>query len=319
MSYNKHGSFLKGMMSYRVAEGVTSSAIHSFLMSLDCPRALTVWLLFSNNEHVQLSELTCNPGDYENVTTARDAYVATCFLSKYVGLNLPFDLNTVAFEKFERFELLCKQTNSRFRNLLTDPKYQGPVVWLHHAVTRKIQKILGEFCARELFESPDWGPGASTMVRRREASPAKKFQLEAGITRDLYNLFPIEVFAEVYPLWADHLLELGFPKFEVGNKVTTVPKNSKTNRVIAIEPGINLWFQLSVGEMISRRLARYGVDTHDQTRNQRLAYEGSKSNSLATIDLSSASDSVSLEVVRQLLPPDWFEAMDCMRDRKSVV
>ncbi|DAD51889.1 TPA_asm: RNA-directed RNA polymerase [ssRNA phage Esthiorhiza.2_37] len=314
MSSKKYGGrFHKGIASYRVPESVTLSAIEAYYSSLDCPRALTALILFRSGEHEQLSKLEFNPLHYANHVALRDAYAATKFLSKYKGLTLPYDLDEVAFKKFDEFELLCKQTNSRFRNLLLDPKYSGRVVWLHHAVTRKIAKILGDFSAEDLFSMPDWGPGASTLIKRRDASPAKKFRCETGITRDLYSLIPWETLKEAYPLWADQLVDSGFPNFQVGNKVITVPKDATTNRVIAIEPGLNLWFQKAVGDMIGMRLRRYGVDLRYQSRNQELARKGSLTSKLATIDLSSASDSIASSVVEEIIPQRWFLLMDSCR------
>jgi hypothetical protein len=314
MSSKKYGSqFLKGLRDFRVSGGVTSLAIEDFFSALDCPRALTALILYRSGEHEQLAKLGFNPSDYLTMSDCRDAYQATCFLSKFKGLSSGLDLESVAFEKFEKFEDLCKRTNNRFRILSNDPSFRGDVVWLHSAVIRKIEKILGDFESEEFFEMPDWGPGASTLIKRRDASSVKKFQCETGITRDLYALIPTGLLEEKYPLWARQLVLSGFPTFQVGNKVVTVPKNAMTNRVIAIEPGINLWFQKSVGEMIGRRLRRYGVDLRYQSRNQQLALKGSKTNLLATVDLSSASDSISRAVVEELLPPRWFHVMDACR------
>lgn len=314
MSSKKFGSkFLKGLTSYRVAEGLFPLACESYLSALDCPRALTVAILLRNGEHDQLSKLEFDPLHYNSMVEFRDAYAATKFLSKYKGLTLSSDLDEVALAKFREFETLCKQTNSRFRNLQHDPKYSGRVVWLHSAVIRKIERILGEFSADEFFSQPDWGPGASTLIKRKDASPARKFQCETGITRDLYDLIPLDLLRAAYPLWARHLDEVGYPTFQVGNKVITVPKDATTNRVIAVEPGINLWFQMSIGRMIGRRLRRCGVDLRYQDRNQRLAYRGSITNSVASVDLSSASDSIAFSVVEELIPPRWFSVMDSCR------
>ena len=314
MSSKKYGSrFHKGISHYRVPEEVSSSAIEGYLSALDCPRALMVWLLFSNGEHDQLSQLEFNPLDYANHVALRDAYAATKFLSKYQGLSLRNDLDQVAFKKFDEFELLCKHTNRRFRFLESDPLFRGRTVWLHNAIIRKISSILGDFSAEELASMPDWGPGATTLMKRRDASPAKKFRLETGITRDLYSLFPWEALEICYPLWAAQLVEAGFPRFQVGNKVITVPKDASTNRVIAIEPGLNLWFQKAVGDMIGKRLLRCGVDLRYQSRNQQLARLGSITQGLATVDLSSASDSIACSVVEALLPPRWYHLMDACR------
>jgi hypothetical protein len=281
--------------------------------------------MFINNEHRQIAELEFNPGSYEGYVATRDAYFATKFLSKYKGLTLDFDLDDVALAKFRLSEDSCRLVNRRFWSKMPDPLFRGPTVWLHNAVKRKIFSILGDFDSEELFESPDWGPGASTMIKRRFASPQQKFQSETGITRDLYDLlddaglsggilpFWSRIMWDAYPTWYKHLQEMGFPHFEAGNKVVTVPKDASTNRVIAIEPGINLWFQKSLGEMIVRRLRRSGVDLRYQERNQRLALSGSKTSELATIDFSSASDTISRAVVEELLPRRWFLLLDCAR------
>jgi len=314
MSSKKQGGrYLKGISSFRVTKEFDSLVVAEYLSALDCPRALMVAILFREGEHDQLSKLEFNPANYNSVVDCRDAYAATKFLSKYKGLTLTNDLDEVALAKFQEFEALCKQTNVRFKSLRYDRHTAGRIVWLHSAVIRKIERILGDFSADEFFAAPDWGPGASTLIKRRDASPVKKFQYETGITRDLYDLVPLTMLSEVYPQWAYRLSLSGFPTFQTGNKVITVPKDASTNRVIAVEPGINLWFQKSIGEMIQRRLFRCGIDLRFQSRNQKLAYLGSLTNKIASIDLSSASDSIALSVVEELLPPRWFHLMDACR------
>jgi hypothetical protein len=84
MSSKKYGyKFLSKLASYRVASGVTTEVAESFFNALDCPRALTCWLLFKYNEHDQLAKLEFNPAHYSNMESCRDAYAATKFLSKY--------------------------------------------------------------------------------------------------------------------------------------------------------------------------------------------------------------------------------------------
>jgi hypothetical protein len=319
MSSKKQGGrFHKGITSYRVAEGLESSAIAEYLSALDCPRSLAILILFRNGEHEQIAKMEFNPKAYNTLIDLRSAYSATKFLSKFEGLSFDVDLDEVALKKFDEFELLCKQTNNRFRNLSLDPLFKGRAVWLHNAVIRKIDKLLGDYDADEFFAGPDWGPGASTLIKRRDASPVKKFQCETGITRDLYSLIPWETLEVVYPSWASQLVEAGFPSFQVGNKVITVPKDASTNRVIAVEPGINMWFQKSIGDMIGRRLRRYGVDLRWQINNQELARLGSISSELATIDLSSASDSIASSVIEALLPRKWWLLLDACRSHYGV-
>jgi hypothetical protein len=106
----------------------------------------------------------------------------------------------------------------------------------------------------------------------------------------------------------------------LGNKVTTVPKNAKTDRVIAIEPELNLIIQLGIGRMLRKRLNRVGLLLPDsQAHNAKGAFEGSVTGRWATIDLSMASDTVSFEIVRSLLPARWFEALEQSRSPNGVL
>jgi hypothetical protein len=188
---------------------------------------------------------------------------------------------------------------------------------LLNATIRKITDILGDFKPEEWVEASNWGPGSTTLITGDVVSSSNKFQYETGITRDLYSLVS-PWFYTAYPLWAETITresEVGGLTFEVGNKIVTVPKNAKTDRVIAIEPGLNLWFQKGIGEMIRKRLRHWGVDLTDQRRNQLLTREGSFDSLLASVDFSSASDTISRELVRELLPPDWFQVMDACRSK----
>jgi hypothetical protein len=331
MSYAKHSMrFLTEARHFRVTPEISSGLVVEFFEALDCPRSLAAALLFKYGEHEQLANLECNPLEYLTVQEFRDAYAATKFLSKFKDLVLDYDLDEEALKKFDKFELLCSRTNARFRKLESDSLYRGQVVRLHQAVQRKISNILGEFGIEEFFATADWGPGATTLIKSFNASATNKFQCETGITRDLYDLLPSALLSEVYPAWVQHISGVGFPNFQVGNKIVTVPKDATANRVIAVEPGLNLWFQLAIGTMIQRRLLRCGIDLRDQSQNQRLAYTASKDTVNATIDFSSASDSISSEVIRELFVncsyserslnnlSTWFSVMDSCRSHYGL-
>lgn len=308
--------------AFHAPSSVTVEAVFNYLSALDTPKSLMVWLLFKNKEFDQLTQVDTNPDHYlDNPFSFRRDLAATSFLSKARFLKTTFKKDQAAYEKFLKFEELCRETNNRFRRPDLDPLNKGPSVWLLNAVKRKISSLLGDYSPDEFVENAGWGPGVSTLVKGQHVSAINKFHEERGITRDLYplvsNWFPV-----AYPLWHAHLTrEYGgnWHVYEVGNTIVTVPKNSKTDRVIAIEPGINLWFQKAIGTMIRRRLRRVGIDLNTQENNQRLAREASKDGSLATVDFSSASDSISLEVVRELLPPRWFQLMDACRSKYGTL
>lgn len=92
------------------------------------------------------------------------------------------------------------------------------------------------------------------------------------------------------------------------HKVMFVPKNWKTYRTVSMEPVAYMFMQLGANNAIktylrngySRMSRHYCVDTED--KNRELARLGSIDGSFSTIDISAASDSVSLELALQ-----WFD------------
>lgn len=110
--------------------------------------------------------------------------------------------------------------------------------------------------------------------------------------------------------------------------VTFVPKDYRTDRPIAVGNSLNLFLQLGVCQYMTRQLKEFGVDLTDQSRNQDLAQQGSRyafleglenPSQFSTIDLASASDTISLEIVRLLLPSDWFTFLDDIRHQVGEV
>lgn len=96
------------------------------------------------------------------------------------------------------------------------------------------------------------------------------------------------------------------PRDEHNMRVTIVPKTAKSPRIIAMEPAVNQWGQQALMRLFTEELSHEprlsAVNWTDQLRNQQLAFEGSVFG-LATLDLSEASDRLSLQVVAAMLPP----------------
>lgn len=104
-----------------------------------------------------------------------------------------------------------------------------------------------------------------------------------------------------------------------GNVMFTVPKSTVIDRCACKEPDYNMYVQKAIGDKIRRKLKRVGIDLNDQTSNQRLALQGSREGDLATVDLSSASDSVTSMLVRRLVPDDWYYLMDDVRSHETAI
>lgn len=279
--------------------------IYEYLKALDCPRSLAVWLLYSSKEHLQLATLAWDPHDYSTVVAARDSLAATKFLSKAEFLTTGLNLREEALKKFRDAEDECRLTNRRIRSSQFEKTEAALPLFV---AARKISYILGSIPTAEIFESCDWGPGATTSIPRRRATHPNKYEIESRITASAYELVK-DAFPLAYPNWDI--------TFEVSdwNKVVTVPKDAKSDRTIAIEPGINLWFQKGIGTVIRRRLKRHGIDLNDQSHNARLSRIGAKFNNLATVDFSNASDTISTALVERLLPTDWFTMLGAFRSK----
>ena len=124
-----------------------------------------------------------------------------------------------------------------------------------------------------------------------------------------------------YPISVDHMFE-EFLHVVPGNKITFVPKDGRKDRPIAIEPRMNLFLQLGVDGFIRKRLKSWGCDLDYQGKNQRFAMLGSTHRDdrrFATIDLSAASDSVSLSLCHAILPSEWFAYLMDLRSPIGTV
>jgi len=228
---------------------VTYNAIHSFLEALDCPRSLAISIVLSSitagntSDSSELENLVdIDPLWYRYAEDFREAYVAAQFLSKNRFIPSHNDRKALAFEKFERFEDQCADTNSRLTSYFTSAHKNATLVALHHGTFRKICRILGKpISAEEFFEWGDWGPGVTQALKSNVASKPIKYRSETGISRDLLE-FLKPLFPKAYPLWADYASLTETATIQNLSKVITVPKSSKIDRVISVEPGFNLFF-----------------------------------------------------------------------------
>lgn len=110
------------------------------------------------------------------------------------------------------------------------------------------------------------------------------------------------------------------------NRFFTVPKDSEKDRGCCMEASLSLMLQLPLGEHIVHCIERaYQVDfSRLPEYHNWLAAIGSKFGTLATVDLSNASDLLARELVRLVLPGDWYATLNSLRakfteiDRKVV-
>jgi len=255
----------------------------------------------------------------------KHARQALAFFQKLRHLDIGVDREEVGLRKFLEAEELCKDTNSRLRmrreGVLSFPS-RVDAVFL--SAQRKIRRVLRDVPSLEDLPLR-FGPGSTRKTRKADASIRRKCAEGITCSEELFPL--VKAILRELPHFCSENADLSWVDEEgdewdrVSVEITTsalrfVFKNAKSYRLIGIEALLNLMYQLGYGSEIAHRLAAFGVDIRDQTLNQRRALEGSLTGALATLDLSSASDTVSKEIVYELLPLDWAHVLARGRSAK---
>lgn len=226
-----------------------------------------------------------------------------------------------ALSKFISSEMKCKRTNKRLRFHRTHFSRRREAVAEIMGKARDICEDifggLGIIGYREIVEKAGFGPGF-TFLSEVPEDRHLYYKLSGSHSITSEALPYLKSFLNQYPHWKMKLLETESTYDVVrGNRVTFVPKNALTDRTIAIEPSFNVFMQKGIDSYLKSRLRHFGVKLDDQTRNHGPAREGSMSPLYAaTIDISGASDCVSIELVRELVPHLWFILLDDFRSKE---
>ena len=253
-------------------------------------------------------------GDPRSPLFSKEGYLVASLFSK-----LPTGSNSAASRKEAALNTFLA---SDARNARSNERLLWCEGYIHGT---SIERILGRarsICASILgYETVEvyrelalWGSfsgGASTSKRRGSSTAYFKFREQGDITERAMPYLEEYVRDTRYSEIVDARGTLA--RVVPGNIFFTVPKNAETDRGACKEPDWNMFFQKGIGDYIRMRLKRVGCDLDDQTQNQRLARLGSIDGSLATIDLSAASDSNSISLVERIVPAGLYRVLDDLR------
>jgi len=289
--------------------------------------------------------------DFNYVKASRMAW---SFLKKYpfTEQESPFDTQAAALKTFFSCEQKCHETNARLRGTPS-----GELPRFIHRARFLITSLLGELRPQlcSILQMGRHGKGSTTSNTGGRVTNYYKFAdfpYTCTTSAAGYALYAISS----DPLWMQILEDSGrrksvplnvWPKGPMtkaqsemqlfsdcvdiveSDRVTFVDKTAKTKRPIAVGNSLNLWLQLAVNEDIVQKLRSVGVNLTDQARNQKFAWEGSKfcldsfgaasPNQFSTLDLASASDTIAYELVKLLLPSDWFALLCDLRHESGEV
>ncbi len=213
------------------------------------------------------------------------------------------DADAVAFSKFTAANMRCKEYKLSSSSLFDD------------YLIGEVRHILSDLVVPDhIFSSVGFGPG-SCHGSKNENLAAKLDGPWTTTSRWVYGCF-IQAFRGSPHVMAIANARSG-ARFSTirGSKICFVPKKDSESRLICCEPLLNMALQKSVEAYLTYWLqTRLSINLENaQFVNRRLARMGSVDGTYCTIDLSSASDSVSIELVRQILPPETFELLMAIR------
>jgi hypothetical protein len=190
-------------------------------------------------------------------------------------------------------------------------------------VAREARYLLSDIFAffDPLDIKPTHGPGAvSTKERLWEKYVFK------NVSRTITDKYPYDAYfcASLGHVLDDYKRFSACKEESLPAKVSLVPKDSRGPRLISCEPVDFQWVQGGLRKAIvelveSHPRTRGVVNFTSQEFNRNYALLGSYDGCYATLDLSEASDRVSLELVRLLYPPHISAYLEACRSDSTVL
>jgi len=291
------------------------------LEELGSARSLSVAILLRHKEYAQVLTLSVDPRHYDDAEKYYVDCQAVALLKKLGDFKVHgIDRKKAAFSKWLDGERQCYLTNERLSRFLYNSfgDEDMAVAQFFCAVEKKIASWIGR-------SPPDldkvrgrFGPGATFSDRGLLTTVPDKMTSTPTLTHGaMWYILPY-----LSTAWGrQDLRRRGDLSWVRGNRYLTVPKTGLIDRSIAVEPAINVFYQLALGTSIRQRLrnnAGWDLD-RAQDIHRRKAKESSVTREFATLDLSNASDTVSRNLVKLLLPAKWFEELDALRSPATLV
>jgi hypothetical protein len=208
--------------------------------------------------------------------------------------------------------------------------------WLYRPNTSLDEELCGEFknllyrffypqghnlvfSINDLFDRGRCGPGVSVGARGEDFYTKFFDSPLTCTTESLITAYSNAVTNDRCSTWScaesNRIMTHGEPTLVPGSRFSFVPKDDTTSRLIAIEPSLNMFYQLGFGRLLEERLVSFfGLDITSQPQiNQEAARFGSVTDDLATLDLSDASDSLGTPMLTWALPRPIMDLLRLLR------
>lgn len=277
---------------------------------------------FQNGEKLDLkidpASYISNPKSY-----LLDAQAIALFKKDCSFSSSSTERNDKAFLSFVEAEVQCGKTNDFFKTSRDRPRFEEEWHVLYTA-----QNILSGILNKFHWEKTDlnFGPGSNVKLSGSKSSLSGKLQNQLMCsTRCLRYIKEVAV-----PYFPGYLFSTGvinsFPFLHVDkqrievidyDELLFVPKTSETSRTICRGPVFNMVLQKGVASYLKNCLKHSGLVINETPEAHATYVEyGSVYGGISTIDLSSASDTISYEFVKFMFDgsADTREVFDIMCD-----
>lgn len=235
--------------------------------------------------------------EYHEFTKTKDSRLLT-YVFSFLAFGKKLDyhdesFNTVAFREWVKVEE--EMTSLEFGTL--------------NCIRSIIRAVLPDPDFGDLF--PKFGPGAVSEVGVRGVIlKANHLNYDPKIEMLLKGFFPHgqEVIRRIIPSgdnWRNTWRGIDH------STVRYVPKDVTKSRSIGMEPNVYMYIQQMIKDWMYEAfkksdVLKRSITLEDQTLNQKYALWGSINGTLCTIDLSSASDRVHVDLVKKIFPRKWL-------------
>lgn len=289
--------------------------LSSLCSEVGTPRALAVKLLAEAGEWTQLQGLRVRPSDYEDGESYwKDALVTE--LLRKCDLPTDVDKKAAAVETFWACEARNARTNRSLVRFLPETLFIEDIVdeSVYQFITewrKEIRSVLGHLPDHL---TPRFSSGATYADTGLLTTTPDKMSSRPTIYSATRCILPMWSDTS----WARILCEdrpwQSEPRTVRGNIFFCVPKDGTKFRGCCKEASISVSYQLDVGRHMKTRLRRIGIDLKEgQLLHRELARAASVHGHLATIDMSNASDTLCRNLVKLLLPWQWYELLNSLR------
>lgn len=241
------------------------------------------------------------------------------FVKKLTGDKISEAARSAAISLFMRMNKRCAAWQLNPETLL-DEYLLGSV---REKFYRSVLPILDMLDPVSILRRGRHGPGSSSGVSGTDAYSKSYSGALTATSEGLSIMYKSWCKSDLRRAYAEMARSEAYGSCTIlkGSRIEVVPKNRDVGRTICVEPSLNMYFQLGLGAILEDALmASYGISlSHQPALNKRLARIGSRTGSFSTIDLSSASDTISLEMVRWLVPRELLNWLLLLRSPTTEV